>query len=169
MSDKKFKIGITHGDTNGIGYEVILKALEDNRLLELCTPVVYGSAKAAAFYRKTAQLQPVSFTQIADASDAKNGEYSIINVVDESLHIEPGVESPEAGKAAFAALERAVADLRAGKIDALVTAPINKHNIQSPEFTFPGHTEYLESSLADDECPRALMILCTDILGRVFP
>lgn len=164
MSDKKFKIGITHGDTNGIGYEVILKALEDNRLLELCTPVVYGSAKAAAFYRKTAQLQPVSFTQIADASDAKNGEYSIINVVDESLHIEPGVESPEAGKAAFAALERAVADLRAGKIDALVTAPINKHNIQSPEFTFPGHTEYLESSLADDECPRALMILCTDIL-----
>ncbi len=164
MSDKKFKIGITHGDTNGIGYEVILKALEDNRLLELCTPVVYGSAKAAAFYRKAAQLQPVSFTQIADASDAKNGEYSIINVVDESLHIEPGVESPEAGKAAFAALERAVADLRAGKIDALVTAPINKHNIQSPEFTFPGHTEYLESSLADDECPRALMILCTDIL-----
>ena len=164
MSDKKFKIGITHGDTNGIGYEVILKALEDNRLLELCTPVVYGSAKAAAFYRKTAQLQPVTFTQITDASNAKNGEYSIINVVDESLHIEPGVESPEAGKAAFAALERAVADLRAGKIDALVTAPINKHNIQSPEFTFPGHTEYLESSLADDECPRALMILCTDIL-----
>ena len=92
MSDKKFKIGITHGDTNGIGYEVILKALEDNRLLELCTPVVYGSAKAAAFYRKTAQLQPVTFTQITDASNAKNGEYSIINVVDESLHIEPGVE-----------------------------------------------------------------------------
>lgn len=164
MSEKKFRIGITHGDTNGIGYEVILRALEDNRMLELCTPVVYGSAKAAAYYRKAAQLQPVAFNQIADASDAKNGEYSIVNVVDESLRIEPGVESPEAGKAAFAALERAVADLRAGKIDALVTAPINKHNIQSDDFKFPGHTEYLEASLADEDNARALMILCTDNL-----
>ena len=159
-------MGITHGDTNGIGYEVILKTLEDNRLSDLCTIVVYGSAKAASFYRKAMELPQVQLNRVDSASDARDGVFNIINVVGEDLKIEPGIASEAAGGAAFAALEAAVADLRAGDIDVLVTAPIDKHSIQSPTFTFPGHTEYLQSSLADDTMPdaKALMILCTDYL-----
>ena len=161
MSENKLKIGITHGDTNGIGYEVIIKALEDASILELFTPVIYGSAKAASYYAKTAELTPLNLFQINEATQAKADQINIINVVDETLRIEPGKASSEAGAAAFTALERAVADLRAGNIDALVTAPINKHNIHSEEFPFPGHTEYLEASLGDGQ-KQALMILCND-------
>ena len=162
----KIKVGITHGDTNGIGYEVILKTLEDNRLSDLCTIVVYGSAKAASFYRKAMELPQVQLNRVDSAADARDGVFNIINVVGEDLKIEPGIAPEAAGGAAFAALEAAVADLRAGDIDVLVTAPIDKHSIQSPTFTFPGHTEYLQSSLADDTMPdaKALMILCTDYL-----
>ena len=162
----KIKVGIAHGDTNGIGYEVILKTLEDNRLSDLCTIVVYGSAKAASFYRKAMELPQVQLNRVDSAADARDGVFNIINVVGEDLKIEPGIASEAAGGAAFAALEAAVADLRAGDIDVLVTAPIDKHSIQSPTFTFPGHTEYLQSSLADDTMPdaKALMILCTDYL-----
>lgn len=156
------KVGITHGDFNGIGYEVILKALDDNRILELCTPIVYGSAKIAAFYRKAMDLQGTQLVQIADASQARKDACNIINVIGQEAHIVPGESTEEAGAAAFAALERAVADLREGKIDVLVTAPINKHNIQSDLFTFPGHTEYLESSIGDGA--KSLMILCNSSL-----
>ncbi len=167
MNDK-IKVGITHGDTNGIGYEVILKALEDNRLCDLCTVVVYGSAKAASFYRKAMELPQVQFTRIDSAADAHDGVFNIVNVVGEDLKIEPGQASPAAGAAAFAALEAAVADLRDGKIDVLVTAPIDKHSIQSDSFRFPGHTEYLQTALTvgndDASAARALMVLCTDSL-----
>lgn len=161
MSEEKLKIGITHGDTNGIGYEVIIKAFENPEMLDLFTPVIYGSAKAAAYYAKTAELTPLHLTQINHASQAKDGHINIINVVDENLRIEPGKASQEAGSAAFAALEKAVSDLHNEDIDALVTAPINKHSIHSDEFPFPGHTEYLEASLGDGE-NKALMILCND-------
>ena len=107
MANNKIKVGITHGDTNGIGYEVILKAMEDPRITELCTPVIYGSAKAAAYYRKGIDMQPVSLVQIADASQAREDQINIINVVGEDLAIEPGVSSKAAGEAAFKALERA--------------------------------------------------------------
>lgn len=163
MSDRKIRVGITHGDINGIGYEVVLKALEDNRILELCTPVIYGSAKIAAFYRKQCGLQPVALTQIATASEARDGANNIINVVDETVKVEPGVATKAAGEAAFESLERAVADLRAGEIDVLVTAPIDKHTMQSERFNFPGHTEYLESSLGDGE-KHALMILFNELV-----
>ena len=158
--NRKIKVGITHGDINGVGYEVILKTLEDDRILELCTPIVYGSAKIAAFYKKTLEIAPFNFHQIASALDARDGDYNIINVVSEDVKVEPGVSTDEAGKAAFMALERAVTDLRNGEIDVLVTAPINKHNIQSETFTFPGHTEYLEASIGDGN--KSLMILCND-------
>ena len=161
MNNRKIRVAITHGDINGISYEVILKALEDNRLLELCTPVVYGSAKIAAFYRKSLELPQINFNQAAKGEDIKDGAYNIINVVGEDTKIEPGVASEVAGQAAFAALERAVADLRAGNVDVLVTAPINKKYIQSDTFQFPGHTEYLEASLGEDG-DKAMMILCND-------
>ena len=137
------KVGITHGDYNGIGYEVILKMLDDERIPELCTPVIYGSAKIAALYRKQLGLQGPAPVQIRQADDANPGQYYIINVIGEDAKVETGHPSAEAGQAAFAALERAVADLREGKIDVLLTAPINKATIQSELFTFPGHTEYL--------------------------
>ena len=156
---KKIKVGITHGDINGIGYEIVLKLLEDGRLAELCTPVVYGSAKIAAAYRKALQMQQVPMTQIESSEQATGDTNYIINVVGEEVRPEPGVASPEAGRAAFAALERAVADLKNGDIDVLVTCPINKSTIHSAEFTFPGHTEYLESAAGEG---KALMILCDE-------
>lgn len=157
-STHRLRVGITHGDFNGVGYEVILKMLDDARILELCTPIIYGSAKIAAFYRKSLELagpwQPVQINSAADASaDAVN----IINVIGQEAHITPGEASKEAGEAAFIALERAVEDLKNGHIDVLLTAPINKSTIQSDTFRFPGHTEYLAASAADGSQP--LMIL----------
>lgn len=158
---KPIKVGITHGDINGIGYEVILKTLEDERILEICTPVVYGSAKIANAYRKSLGMEEIPFKRIDSASEAVEGANNIVNVIPEDVHAEPGVSSAEAGRAALAALERAVADLKSGDIDVLVTAPINKANIQSESFTFPGHTEYLEAA-TDEPGARALMVLCND-------
>lgn len=156
------KVGITHGDINGIGYEVILKTLEDNRILELCTPVVYGSAKIAGYYRKGLEMGNIPMNTVESASQARRDTNNIINVVPEDVKVEPGVSTPEAGRAAFLALERAVADLKNGDIDVLVTAPINKNNIQSDDFHFAGHTEYLASCAGEDA--RALMILFNDRL-----
>ena len=154
------KVGITHGDINGIGYEVILKTLEDNRILELCTPIIYGSAKIAAYYRKALNMQQFPVNQIEKAADARDGAVNLINVVGEDVKIEPGQSTQEAGRAAFAALEAATRDVMDGTIDALVTAPINKSNIQSELFHFPGHTEYLESATSG----RSLMILFNDLV-----
>ncbi len=156
---KMIKIGLTHGDTNGIGYEVILKVLEDARLADLCTIVVYGSAKAAAFYRKAMDLPQVQLNRVDSAADARDGVFNIVNVVGEDLKIDPGMATEAGGLAALAALEAAVADLKSGDIDVLVTAPINKKSIQSPDFHFPGHTEYLQSRLGE-EGDEALMIMC---------
>lgn len=160
MSQKSIKVGITHGDINSVSYEIILKALGDDRILELCTPIVYGSAKIAAFYRKALDMQEIHFNQIADASDAQIGTYNIVNVVGEDTKIDPGMSTPQGGAAAFAALKAAVADLKAGYIDVLVTAPINKYNIQNEEFHFPGHTEYLQDAYGQGA--EALMVLCCD-------
>ncbi|MCM1449321.1 MAG: 4-hydroxythreonine-4-phosphate dehydrogenase PdxA [Clostridiales bacterium] len=162
MSENKIKVGITHGDFNGIGYEVILKTLEDNRLLELCTPIVYGSAKIANYYRRGLELGNIPFNSISDAAEAQPEANNLINVIGEEAHIEPGTSTTEAGQAAFAALERAVADLKDGKIDVLVTAPINKNNIQSEQFHFAGHTEYLATCAGEGN--QALMILFNDKL-----
>lgn len=155
MEGNTIKIGITHGDINGIGYEVILKMLDDNRILELCTPIIYGSAKIAAFYRKALGMQQQQLHQINNVAEARDGAVNIINVVGEECKVEPGQSTKEAGVAAFAALEKAVQDVSAGALDAIVTAPINKDNIQSDLFTFPGHTEYLEASVGG----KALMVL----------
>ena len=152
------KVGITHGDINGIGYEVILKTLSDTRFLELCTPVVYGSAKVAAYHRKALDMEPVNFNIITDAEQILDGQNNLINCIDEEIKVEIGRPTEHGGVAAFSALERAVSDLSEGLIDVLVTAPINKQSMQSPDFTFPGHTEYLENRLGG-EGDSALMIL----------
>lgn len=160
-SSPRLRVGITHGDFNGVGYEVILKMLDDPRILELCTPVVYGSAKIAAYYRKGLELAfNIPFNQIQQASQARTDAVNIVNVIGQEAHIAPGESTPEAGEAAFIALDRAVADLKEGTIDVLLTAPINKANIQSDTFRFAGHTEYLASACGDGAEP--LMILFND-------
>ena len=154
--NKKIRIGITHGDINGVGYEVILKAFSDPTMLELCTPIVYGSPKVAAYHRKAMDIQ-TNFSIISSAEDAQDDRLSILNCTDDELKVELTKPTPEAGKAALDALERALADYQEGLIDVLVTAPINKHTIQSDTFHFPGHTEYIEERTGDGN--KALMIL----------
>ncbi|HMM04020.1 MULTISPECIES: 4-hydroxythreonine-4-phosphate dehydrogenase PdxA [unclassified Dysgonomonas] len=157
------KLGITQGDINGIGYEVILKTFADIRMAEMCIPVIYGSAKVASFHRKAMELQPVSFNQINNAKDAVINKVNIINCINEDTKIEIGQSTAIAGEAAYKSLEKAVADLKNGLIDVLVTAPINKHNIQREDFHFPGHTEYLEERFGKDG-DKSLMILIKDSL-----
>lgn len=149
------RVGITHGDINGIGYEVILKALEDTRMLELCTPVIFGSQKLIAQYRKLLGIQQFNVNVVDSAADAADGAVNLVNVVGEDVVADPGNPTEESGRASFASLEAAVRAVREGDVDVLVTAPISKNNIQSAGFHFPGHTEYLES-VADG---KALMIL----------
>lgn len=156
------KVGITHGDINGIGYEIILKTFADIRMAEICIPVIYGSAKVASYHRKALDLQSVNFHQIGNAKDASANKVNIVNVVDEEIKVDLGQATPVAGDAAFKALERAVSDLKDGLIDVLVTAPINKDSIQRDDFHFPGHTEYLEERLG--EGAKSLMILAKDSL-----
>ncbi|MGF7141508.1 4-hydroxythreonine-4-phosphate dehydrogenase PdxA [Roseimarinus sediminis] len=143
MKIDKIKVGITQGDINGIGYEVIIKALEDPRMLELCTPVVYGSPKVAAYHKKVLDLETFNFNQVRTASDADLHKVNIVNCCDDNVRVELGKTNPQAGEAAYMAIEQGVNDLKDGKIDVLVTAPINKDTIQSELFNFPGHTEFL--------------------------
>lgn len=157
------KVGITHGDINGIGYEVILKTFGDLRIAELCVPVIYGSSKVAAYHRKALELPPVAFNQIKEAADAEVNKVNIINCVSDDSKVELGKSTKIAGDASLAALERATADLNEGFVDVLVTAPINKDNIQQDGFHFPGHTEYLEEKFGKDGA-KSLMILVKDDL-----
>ncbi|MDH6357987.1 4-hydroxythreonine-4-phosphate dehydrogenase PdxA [Parabacteroides sp. PF5-9] len=161
MEEGLIKVGITHGDINGIGYEVILKTFADTRITELCTPVIYGSSKIAAFHRKALELPAVNMNSIKNAAEAGNNRINIINCVDEETKVELAQSTEVAGMAAFKALETAIADLKQGTIDLLVTAPINKHNIQNEAFHFPGHTEYLEEHFGGLG-RKALMILMND-------
>lgn len=156
MENRKIRVGITHGDINGVGYEVILKTFSDPTMLELCTPVVYGSPKVAAYHRKAMEIQ-TSFSIVNSAEEVQDGRVNVVNCIEEELKVELAKPTPEAGKAALAALERALADYREGLFDVLVTAPINKHTIQSDAFHFPGHTEYIEERVGEGQ--KALMIL----------
>lgn len=146
-SADKIKVGISLGDINGIGIEVIIKTMLDNRIFNQCTPIVYGSVKTTSFHRKALNFNEFNFNIIQNADQANDKRANLINCWDEEVKIELGQQTPEGGKYAFKSLEAATADLKAGKIQALVTAPINKNNIQSEDFTFAGHTEYLQEQL----------------------
>lgn len=160
MPENKFKIGITQGDTNGIGWEVILKALADPRMTELFTPVVYGSPKAAAYYRNTiAEIEQFSFNPVASAAEARRGKVNLV-ACGETADIAPGKPTPEAGRAAVEALQTAMRDLKAGHLDALVTAPFDKETVQADDFRYTGHTEYLSAELQGE----SMMIMCSDVL-----
>ena len=159
MEERKIRVGITHGDINGVGYEVILKSFSDPTMLELCTPIIYGSPKVAAYHRKAMDIQ-TTFSIVNSRADIQDGRVNILNCTEDELKVELTKPTAEAGKAALSALEKALQDYREGVFDVLVTAPINKHTIQSDTFHFPGHTEYIEERVGKGE--KALMILLKD-------
>lgn len=159
--ERKIIVGITQGDTNGIGYEVIFKALAESAMLDLCTPVIYGNPRVAAYHRKALDLQ-VNYGTIETVSEARDNQINLLTVDDSEVKIEFGQSTPEAGQQAFLALDRALADYREGLIDVLVTAPINKHSIQCEGFHFAGHTEYIQDAVGDGQ--QALMILMNNIV-----
>lgn len=139
----KPRLGITLGDLNGIGSEVIIKALADNRLLNLITPVVYGSAKALSFYRKQMGLDEFNYSQVKVKGQYFGKTINVVNCWEEVIEINPGQPSKQTAKAALLSLKRAVEELKEGHIDGLVTGPIDKNTIHGEEFPFQGHTEYL--------------------------
>ena len=156
----KIKVAITHGDINGVGYEVILKTFSDARMFEHCTPILYGSTKVASYHKKllTQQLQELNFTAIQDASQAVEKKFNVVNLVPDEVKIEIGKSTETAGRLSRMALDRACDELKNGMADVLVTAPINKKNIQSPDFDFPGHTEYLSNKFNG----KSLMMMVCD-------
>ncbi len=156
----RIRLGITHGDINGIGYEVIIKTLQDNRVYDSCIPIVYGSPKVAAYHRKAINVQNFSFNNIRNAGEASEKRANIINVVDEEIRVELGKPSQVAGEAAFESLRAAVHDLKTGQIDLLLTAPINKFTIRSDQFPYPGHTEYLEAEFGAE----SMMLMISEVM-----
>jgi len=156
---EKIKLGISIGDINGIGIEIILKTFLDKRMLDFCTPIIFGSAKVISTYKKNMNIN-VAFNGIKHIEKAIPGKINILNLWNEDIEINLGTPTAISGKYAFKSLEAATKSLANGEIDVLVTAPINKDNIQSEDFKFPGHTEYLESKLNGV----SLMILVTDTL-----
>lgn len=137
------RVGITQGDFNGIGYEIIMKTFMDHGMLELCTPIVYGVHKAATQHRKFLEKNEFNFFGIHDATKAAKHHCNFINLTDIDVGLDFGKATPAAGAWAVKSLQRAMEDLQAGLIDVLVTAPFNKSTVQGPDFNFPGHTEFL--------------------------
>lgn len=160
-NERKPTIGITIGDVNGIGPEVTIKALRDNRLLNYITPVVYGSTKTLAYYRKALHADDFNYSQVKESGQLHPKKINVVNCWDEMVEINTGEVTKEAGNASFMALQKSVEDLKKGFLDAVVTAPINKHNIQNEEFKFPGHTEYFTENF---ESKDSLMFLTADDL-----
>ena len=156
---EKIKVGISIGDINGIGIEIVLKTFEDTRMLDFCTPIIFGSTKVLSYHRKVLNLH-TNVHGIDQVRNSVNNKLNLLNVWKEQVDIELGKPTKISGKYAFRSLQSATKALKNKEIDVLVTAPINKNNIQSEDFQFKGHTEYLESNL-DGE---SLMILMTDEL-----
>lgn len=160
MSLPKLVVGITQGDSNGIGYEVIIKSLADERILDSFTPVIYGSSKLMGFYRKTLHnIGPMDINVINSAADAKQKKINLVNCLPDNIYAEPGQSTPDSAKAAIKSLEMAVKDLKEGQVDVLVTAPINKRAMNEEGFCNTGHTEYLQREFGADD---VTMIMVSD-------
>lgn len=122
---KKIKLGITQGDINGISYELIIKIFQDNRILDFCTPIIYGSPKVAAYYRKALNIQNFNFNTIANTDEANSKKVNLINCLDDNVRVELGKETKQGVEAAIISLEQASEDLKNGKTDALITNPLS--------------------------------------------
>lgn len=157
MEDKKIRVAITHGDTNGIGYEMILKIFAEPEILELCTPIVYGSPKVAAYHRKALGIEG-SFTIINKAGEAKDGRVNMLPAVDDEVKVDLGTPTPEAGAAALKALEQAVTDWRGQLFDVLVTAPISTKDMPKGMFPFKSQSDYIASCLGQTDRPLTILV-----------
>lgn len=157
MDEKKIRVAITHGDTNGVGYEMILRAFEDSTMLELCTPIIYGSAKVAEYYINRLKMEEVQINQINDASEARPGRLNLLDCFgNEEIPVMQGEATRESGLAALKALQRAVDDYKKGTFDVLVTAPVNRSTMDG----FNGHADFLEKQL--NEGSKGLSVLLND-------
>ena len=154
-------VGISIGDVNGVGPEVTIKALDDKRMLGIMTPVVFASAKVLSYYRKQCNLEKFNFMTAKETETIAYGKVNVVNCWEEPVLLEPGKVTSEGGNAAWLSLKKATEQLKVGALDALVTAPINKHNIQNEEFTYAGHTEFLAKTF---EVEDNLMLLVHDAL-----
>lgn len=157
----KLKIGISVGDINGIGLEVILKTLDDERVLEICTPVIYGSSKVISYHKNIVNIKDFAMNSIRDAGQIQTGAINVVNCWNENVRITLGKITEDGGKYAYISLDRAIEDLNAGHIDALLTAPINKNAMQLAGFPYTGHTEFLTAKSGVSE---NLMMLVNDSL-----
>ena len=155
--NERIRLGITQGDINGIGLEVIIKTFSDPAMLETCTPVLFGSQKTFSFHRKALNIE-MRYNQVRTVEQATPRQFNIFNVYEEEVNIEFGKPTDAAGKYAVKSLTEACDALEQKKIDVLVTAPLNKHTIQSEHFRFSGHTEYLEERFKS----QALMFMCSE-------
>ncbi len=160
---EKIRVGISQGDINGIGLEVIIKTFVDPAMEELCVPIIFSSQKTASYHRKALGIEDFSFNIIRDVDQVNFKKPNLLNLYDEEVNFELGKSTSLGGKYALLSLEGACNALASKKIDVLVTAPINKHNIHSPEFPFKGHTEYLDLKFADGKND-ALMLMVSDTL-----
>ena len=156
---EKIKVGISVGDLNGVGIEVILKTFEDSRMFEFCTPIIFGSSKSVSFHKKALGLD-TGIHGVDRLDKVVHNKLNLLNVWKEMIDLELGTPTEISGKYALLSLRKATEALKKGEVDILVTAPIDKHNMSSEEFEFPGHTEYLEQELEGE----ALMILMTEEL-----
>jgi 4-hydroxythreonine-4-phosphate dehydrogenase len=157
--EEKLIVGISVGDLNGIGGEIIIKTFEDKRMLDFCTPIIFASVKVCSFLKKHFKSE-LQFHGIHKPKEIINGKVNVMNVWREDFKIEFGKENKKAGEYSIKSLEAATNALINNEIDVLVTAPINKHNIQSEQFNFPGHTDYLAQKLEGDN----LMLMVTNNL-----
>ncbi len=158
---KKIVVGISQGDVNGVSYELVLKVFEDTKMLDICTPVFYGSEEILSFYKKRLGINKFHYHVIPNCAGAKEQSFNLINCMDRGFNVSVGQPTKEAGQAAFDSLELATTDLRSGAIDVLVTCPINKNTIQSDTFHFHGHTEYFQAVGGSQD---ALMMMVSDRL-----
>lgn len=161
MEDKKIRVAITHGDTNGVGYELIFKTFAEPEILELCTPIIYGSPKVAAYHRKALDIQ-ANFSIISSAEEARDGRVNLLACFDDEVKVELGTATDESGAAALKALDRAMTDYRSNLFDVLVACPACKDNMKGGGFQYKGLKEYMEQSIG--EGARGIRIMLNEAL-----
>lgn len=157
--NEKPRIGITIGDYNGVGPEVIIKVLADNRILAMMTPVIYGSTRVLSFYKKALNIEEFNYTTAKGPGQYQAKAVNVVNCWEDQTEIQPGVATTEAGQMAILSLKKCVEDLTAGHLDGIVTGPIDKKTAHGPDFPYHGHTEYFTETFKATE---SLMMMVSE-------